>query len=261
MTKQHDRPLSWASALGFLIVALLGPGFATAGQGDAPEKVAPRASGQRTGKPSAPAASTGAASLIPTSVLEKIPTRASGADARPGDFVNFLIVGTEADMKLAFQAAGWRIVDRTKTDTAPSPDRPASPSQNEYLTMPLSQQSLFGKSQDYSFVLDALVALAPARHDVRIWKAPFAVNGQPLWVGAASHEGPWWNNTAAAVSYTADPNLDDERDFLGSSLRVAGLVERSEYVASVGEPAKTRPAASDSLRTDGRVFVMALIHL
>ena len=245
------------------MVALLGAGFAVAGQGDVPTNVAPRASGQRAGNRSAPAASAGvAAPLIPASVLERIPLRASDADARPGDLVNFLIVGTEADMKLAFQAAGWSAVDRTKADTAPSPDPPASLLQREYLTVPLREQFLFGKSQDHGFVRDALVALVQARHDVRIWKAPFAVNGQALWVGAASHEGPWWDNSAAAVSYTADPNVDDERDFLGNSLRVTGLVERSEYVASVGEPAKTRPAASEtSLRTDGRVLVMALIHL
>lgn len=93
----------------------------------------------------------------------------------------------------------------------------------------------------------------------RIWKAPFAVNGQALWVGAASHEGHWWDNSAGAVSYTADPNVDDERDFLDNSLQTTGLVERSGYVASVGEPGKTRPEASKGLRTDGRVFVMTLI--
>ena len=69
--------------------------------------------------------------------------------------------------------------------------------------MPLREQSLFGKPQDYGFAQDALVTVVQARHDVRIWKAPFAVNGQALWVGAASHEGPWWDNSAGAVSYAA----------------------------------------------------------
>jgi hypothetical protein len=35
--------------------------------------------------------------------------------------------------------------------------------------------------------------------------------------GAASHEGSWWDNSAGAVSYAADPYVDDERDFLGNS--------------------------------------------
>jgi hypothetical protein len=189
-------------------------------------------------------------------MLEKIPPRATGADARPGDLVNFLMVGTESDMKLAFQAAGWRAVDRTKADAAPSPDR-----QEEYLATPLREQSLFGKPQDYAFARPAPVAVVAARHDVRIWKAPFTVNGQALWVGAASHEGPWWDNSSGAVSYADYPNLDDEREYLGNSLQVAGFVERSGYVMSVGEPGNMRPAVSDAVHTDGRVLVVTLIHL
>jgi hypothetical protein len=256
--KNNNRRLSRTSALGFLMAAVLGAGFAVAGQRDVPRKVTPRASRQRTSKPSAQASSSGdAAPLIPTSVLEKIPPRASGADGQPGDFVNFLIVGTEADMKLAFQAAGWTTVGHMKAD-ATSPDPPASLSQEEYLAMPLHEQFIFGKSQDYGFVCNALVTVVPARHDVRIWKVPFAVNGRALWVGAASHEGPWWDNSAGTVSYAAVPNVDEERDFLGNSLQTTGLVERSGYV---GEPGKTPPEASEGLRTDGRVFVMMLIHL
>ena len=247
---ENRRCLFRASALGFLIAALLGAGFA----------VAPQASGQQAGKPPAPP-SGDAAPLLPRTVLEKIPARASGADARPEDFVNFVIVGTEADMTLVFHAAGWTAVDRTKAGAAASPGPPVTLSEEEYVAMPLSEQFLFGKPQDYGFAQDALVSVVQARHDARIWKAPFALNGQALWVGAVSHEGPWWDNSAGAVSYAADPHVDDERDFLGNSLRTTGLVERSGYVTSVGEPGKTHPAASDGFRTDGRVFVIKLIHL
>jgi hypothetical protein len=239
---ENSRRLSRASALGFLMAALLGASFAVAGQ--------------RTHKPSAPAVSGVVASpLTPISVIEKIPSGASSGDGQPGDFVNFLIVGTEADMKLTFQGAGWRAVDRTKA-AAPSPA-----SQEEYLAMPLREQSLFSKPQDYGFAYPALVTVVQARHDVRIWKAPFVVNGQALWVGAASHEGPWWDNGTEAVSDAAFPNMDDERDFLAQSLQATGLVERSEYVTSEGEPGNPRPEASHGLLTDGRILVMTLIHL
>ncbi len=258
--KENSRLLSWASTLGILIAVHLGLGLAFAGQRDVHKKMTPRTSVQRT-EPSAPAPSSNAASLIPIDVLERIPPRASSADTRPGDSVNFLIVGTEADMKLAFRAAGWALVGRTTQDAAKSPDSPASASPEEYVATPLSEQDLFGKSQDYGFARDALVSVFPARHDVRIWKAPLAVSGRAIWVGAASHEGPWWDNSAGVVSYTADPNVDEERDFLGNSLQTTGLVDRSEYVASVGKPGKTSPEASEDLHTDGRVLVMRLIHL
>jgi hypothetical protein len=79
--------------------------------------------------------------------------------------------------------------------------------------------------------------------------------------GAASHEGSWWDNSAGAVSYAADPYVDDERDFLGNRLWTIGLVERSGYVRVRGRARKTHPAPSDGFRSDGRVFVMKLIHL
>jgi hypothetical protein len=262
----HFRRLSGATALSLMatlvVVAIVDSGFATAGQRDARGKIAPQASVQRAGRPSTAASSRDdATGPIPTSVLEKIPWRAIGTDERPGDIVNFLIVGSESDMILVFRAAGWTAVERAKAGAAPSPEPPASLSEEEYVAMPLRGEFLFGKTQDYGFAQEALVTVLQARREVRIWKAPFTVTRQALWIGAASHEGPWWDNTAGAVNYGADTNVDDEREFLETSLLATGLAERLGYISSRGEPEKTGATASEGLRTDGRVVVIRLIHL
>jgi hypothetical protein len=258
--KKNIRRVLWAR--GFVMVTLLGTTFGAAGRGDMGIKIAERASGPQAGKASASApANQDSASLIPTILLQKIPLRATNTDGRPGDVINILIVGAEADITLVFRAADWTAVDRTKAEAASSAEPSTNLSKEEYLALPLPEEFLFGKSQDYGFAQDALVTVVKARHDVRIWKAPFTVNGQTLWVGVAAHEGPWWDNSAGTVNDGPDPNVDDERDFVGNSLRATGLVKRSGYVASAGESGNTTHAPSDGVRTDGRLFVMMLLHL
>ena len=251
--------LSLAATL--LVIALVETGFAATGQRDASRKIAPQVSSERGGRPSPPVSSRDAAGLIPTSVVEKIPRRAVGPDERQGDIVNFLIVGSESDMILVFRAGGWTAVQRAQADAAPSPERLASLSEEEYVGMPLRDEDLFGKTQDYGFAQAALVTVLRARYSVRIWKAPFTVNRQALWIGAASHEGPWWDNSTGAVNHGADTNVDDEREFLETSLSATGLAERLGYISAPGEPEKTDRAASEGLHTDGRVVVIRLIHL
>ena len=257
-----------ASAVSFglaALAALLGASFGAAGPRDMSSAVVPLPSGQQSAKPPSLASPGGNdARLLPTNVLEKIPPRASGADGGPGDLVNILIVGTESDVALVFRAAGWRAVERTKAGASAAassqPPQATATLEEEYVATPLGEELLFGKSQDYGFAQDALITVVQARHDVRIWKAPFGVNRQTLWVGTASHEGPWWDDSSETVSYAPDPKVDDERDFVGTSLRATGLVEHSGYVAASGKQENVA-AGSDGLHSDGRILVITLIHL
>ena len=48
-----------------------------------------------------------------------------------------------------------------------------------------------------------------ARHHLRIWKAPFAVEGQTLWVGAGTHDiGFEKDQRNNGVTHKIDPAID-----------------------------------------------------
>lgn len=54
----------------------------------------------------------GVAALIPPTVLANIPQRALNSRGQPEELVNLLIFGTEEDLKLTFQGAGWVMLKR-----------------------------------------------------------------------------------------------------------------------------------------------------
>lgn len=197
------------------------------------------------------------AALIPPGVLANIPPRAVDSHGQAEELVNLLILGTEQDMKLTFQAEGWVIVSRTDTSPAISRDALQSLSEEAYVESPLSDLYLFSRAQDYGFA-DGLVTLVQARHHLRIWRNPSDVNRQTLWVGAAAHDtGPWWNDRTGEVSYKVDPNVEGERDFVLDTLKATGLVEHFGSVRFSAKGRRVRTQGGSNLQTDGRVLVMA----
>ena len=124
---------------------------------------------------------------IDNQLFSKIPRRIADKAGDPGDMVNFLILGTEAQMKQVFTTAGWVKVDADVKATLLS-SAIASLSKESYLTMPMSQLYLFGRPQDYGWAHAEPISVVASRNHLRIWKAPFTLNGQMLWVGAATHD-------------------------------------------------------------------------
>jgi hypothetical protein len=202
------------------------------------------------------------AALIPPKVLANIPRRALNSRGQPEDLVNLLIFGTEEDLKLTFQAAGWVMLKRADGSPAMSRDTLQSLSPEAYLARPLSELYLFGRPQDFNFADSAMAAAVQARHYLRVWRNPSEVNRQTLWVGAAAHDsGPWWNSRTGEVSYKIDPNVDHERDVVRDSLNATGLVAHLGYVRFLPEGQRLKTEAGFQFRTDGRVLVMTIEHL
>ena len=108
--------------------------------------------------------------------MARVPRRIADEQGDPGDMVNFLIVGEEESMKKAFDAAGWVLVDRTKRD-AVIHGLIATLSKQSYVEVPMSELYLFGRPQDFGFAHAEPFAVAASRHHLRVWKAPFTVQG------------------------------------------------------------------------------------
>src|ERR1700674_3274183 len=167
---------------------------------------------------SSPAPNATPAAALPAGILAQIPRRVADKDGNPGDMVNFLLIGSEEQVKAMFQAAGWVQVDRDTKD-AVGQALVASLSKQTYLTMPMSQLYLFGRPQDYGFVHAEPLTVVTTRHHLRIWKSTLTVGGQPLWVGAATHDmGIERDQRNGKLTHHIDPNVDDERDFLSGRL-------------------------------------------
>ncbi len=191
-------------------------------------------------------------------VLDGIPTRVRDPDGNPGDRVNFLIIGSEQELKRALQAAGWTIVNRSARD-ALIQSAIAILSKEAYTQLPMSELMLFGRAQDYGYAqADPLVVVA-SRHHFRIWKAPFPVDGQTLWVGAGTHDvGFDRDQRTGGITHKIDPDTDKEREFIGKTLEESGEVAKSFYMTPANPVTEARTAHGQNYHSDGRVLVVIL---
>ena len=207
---------------------------------------------------SSSAANTTSAAALPAGLLAQIPRRVADKDGNPGDMVNFLLIGSEEQVKAAFQAAGWVQVDRDTKDAVVQA-LVASLTKQAYLTMPMSQLYLFGRPQDYGFAHAEPLTVVTTRHHLRIWKSALTVGGQPLWVGAATHDmGIERDQRNGKLTHHIDPNVDDERDFVSRSITGSGYVTQHSNVMPPDPIKDEKTATGGSFHSNGEVLVLWL---
>lgn len=195
---------------------------------------------------------------ITDEILDQIPRRVVDKDGIEGDRVNFLILGTEEQVKQALLSVGWVVVDRSVKDTILR-GALGTISRQAYLTMPMSELYLFGRPQDYGFAMSDPVMTVAERHHFRIWKAPFDVGGLTLWVGAGTHDvGFDRDQRTGGITHRIDPDTDKERDFIGETLKQSGQVVKTESVTPKNTVTKAKTAHGQEYFSDGRILVIYL---
>jgi LssY-like putative type I secretion system component LssY len=195
---------------------------------------------------------------VDANLFSKIPRRIADKEGNPGDMVNLLIIGSESAMQKVFTNAGWVKVD---TDVRGTVLRGIleSISKESYLTMPMSPLYLFGRPQDYGWAHAEPIKVVASRNHLRMWKAPFDVQGQTLWVGAATHDtGFEKDNRNNGVTHKIDPDIDLERDYVEKTLLSTGLVSETAHILPSDPLREARTATGGSFHSDGRVLVLKL---
>ncbi|HXJ06862.1 MAG TPA: LssY C-terminal domain-containing protein [Candidatus Acidoferrum sp.] len=195
---------------------------------------------------------------VDSHLFSKIPRRISDKAGDPGDMVNFLIIGSQASMEKVFTAARWVKVDANVTD-ALLHGLLESMSKESYLTMPMSPLYLFGRQQDYGWAHAEPISVVASRNHLRIWKAPFEVNGQTMWVGAATHDvGFERDQRNNGITHKIDPNVDLERDYVEKTLTSTGLVDEVTHVLPANSMQEGKTATGGSFHSNGQVLVLKL---
>lgn len=193
-------------------------------------------------------------------------TRAN--DGLPADPVNVIVLGSEAALRAAFAKAGWHEADpltpRTAWKMAVAFVRDAP-----YPEAPFSRLFLFGRTQDIGF--EQPIGRSPRqRHHVRFWAAhadelPDPLNagywtrkqrvdrsGDLMWIGAGTKDtGFGLAALTYQITHAVDPYVDEERDYILSSLQGAGCVEDvAQFDSGTFEVRK--------YRSDGKITVLTL---
>jgi hypothetical protein len=198
------------------------------------------------------------ANLLSPQLFADIPRRVGDLAGNPGDMVNFALVGSADQVTKGFAAAGWVQVDKTTQD-AVLHGLISTLSHEAYTEMPMSTLYLFGRSQDLSFARAAPLEVAAIRHHLRVWKTTEMVNGEPLWVGSATHDNGFEKDQrTGGVTHHIDANVDQERDFLEQSFSGAGVLAGAAYVTPSNPLTTAKTATGGGFQSDGRIVVMDL---
>lgn len=204
------------------------------------------------------ASDAAAAASLPDGFFTQIPRRVADKDGNVGDMVNFLLIGPEDRVKATFQAAGWVQVDKDVKDAIVE-GLVTSLSKQAYLTMPMSQLYLFGRPQDYGFAHAEPLKVVTTRHHLRVWKSTLTVGGQPVWVGAATHDmGLERDQRNGKLTHHIDPDVDDERGFVERSLMESGYVAQHTHVLPPGPIQDAKTATGGGFHSNGEVVVFWL---
>jgi hypothetical protein len=195
---------------------------------------------------------------IDPALFTKIPRRIGDKAGDPGDMVNFVIIGNEDAMKNVFQTGGWVHVDADVKATFLHGFM-ESMSKESYLTMPMSILYLFGRPQDYGWAHAEPIQVVMSRNHLRVWKAPFEINGQMAWVGAATHDiGFERDQRNNGLTHKIDPDIDLERNYVEKTLTSTGLVTEVEHYLP-DNPLKTaKTATGGEFHSDGHVLILKL---
>jgi hypothetical protein len=209
--------------------------------------------------PESPPAPTWKLPRVTLEIIDRIPRRVLDAGGDLGDNTNFVIVGSEQNVLDTFKQSGWVQVNKDTKD-ALLHGLLETLTKQSYVEMPMSVLTLFGRPQDYGLAHAEPIAVVAQRHHLRLWKAPYPVDGQELWVGAATHDVGFDrdNRPGKKITHRIDPDVDAEREYVGRSLEETGLVAKLSYVMPSAPSKGARTATGAGFHSDGRVLVITL---
>jgi hypothetical protein len=205
---------------------------------------------------SLPAARDGISEL--KEVMSFVPSRVLDGEGREGDMVNLVIVAQPIELQQAFERGGWIKVDRW----APVMAWHLLKHRTRDAQLPMARFYLFGRTQDYSYALPDPAAIVSRRHHLRLWRTDYALEGNPVWVGAATHDVAieMWKR-GHIINHRIDPQVDAERDFIGSNLTATHLVDQQRYVNSAYPVFQAETASGEAYYSDSKILFLDLHRL
>ncbi len=177
-----------------------------------------------------------------------------------GDPLNIVVVGRGIDALFAFIERGWRLDEPFDLHSTYRTIR-AFLFGSEYFNAPVSPLYVFGRQQDVA--LQKARDTISQRNHLRLWLAPFTIDGLQVWVGQISRDigikltTQSWYLTTHVIS----PDVDQDRFYLMQDLILSGAVTRFGFVRGVGASYMPDPRANltgEPYLTDGLRLVLFL---
>jgi hypothetical protein len=190
-------------------------------------------------------------------MMANLDPRVLDGEGRAGDMVNLVFIAQSDDLQKAFANAGWVKPDKWRPVMAWH----LLTQRTHDVLLPIARFYMFGRVQDYSYALPDPTAIMTRRHHLRIWKTGYTVDGSPVWAGAATYDvAIEIAKRGHLINHAIDPEVDTERDFIGTNLTGTSLVHHQEYLDGANPVLQAQTASGEAYHSDGRILLLDL-HL
>ncbi len=188
-------------------------------------------------------------------MMEYLPPRITDREGDQGDMVNVVFVAQNEELQQAFTRAGWvkpdgwnplimawHLARHGKHDAK----------------LPMARFYMFGRVQDLAYSLPDPDAIH--RHHIRIWKTGYTSAGTPIWAGAATFDDAIsFLKHGRIINHIIDPQVDTERDFVGTALASTGPLQR-QYLKSDFPVFAAQTVSGQAYHSDSRILMVDLHH-
>jgi hypothetical protein len=181
--------------------------------------------------------------------LQLLPGFNVGKEGHPGNALNIVFVAKEEELLRALGAAGWTRVPHSLFGSTALGFCELAEGRWPAAFPPMHNYSLFGREQDLNFSIQS--GFPYSRHHFRLWKSPFAdEQGRAIWWASADFDvGIRWSD----LSHVPDPNIDQERNFLASTL--IGLAKQLRWIPLSQIPKEGSDDRGYPYKGDGKVLL------
>lgn len=193
--------------------------------------------------------------------LPRVPaTAADKSGGHSGDPLNLVIVGNASTMMAAMSECGWAFTHRIDGTTVRRMIS-AALNGNPYLTAPVSSLYLFGRKQDVAFQRSR--SNLSQRNHMRLWLAPFTLEGSPVWIGQVSRDIgiKLTTESPTLTTHKIDPMVDESRQFVLESLLFRFRIRDFGFARASPPAPRDQPRRNltgDEYFTDGLRLVVVL---
>ncbi len=173
---------------------------------------------------------------------------------RPSDITNLMFLGTEDELRAAFEKAGWFAPSRLNTASKLETARALIEARG-YKEGPMSILLLDGRAPDLSYQKGNNTFAQ--RHHLRIFRRPETFDGKPVWVCSSTHDiAIDYSDRDRTFIHKIDSDIDKERAKVVNDLLYTGAVRSLALVPRPNIPENATNATGDPLRTDGGMAVL-----
>lgn len=185
--------------------------------------------------------------------------RTRTADGLLGDPVNLAFEGSEIDIHVAMQRAGWVLADENTLHSARRMVTSALTFRS-YPEAPVSSLFLFGRQHEFAYQQE-VGGNTIKRHHIRFWRAPrgWVLPGghRVTWLAAATYDrSVGFSRYTWQVTHKIDENTDVERDYVVDTLLFADPKIQVGVIRDFFTSYHHVNGGGDPLKTDGHLPVV-----